>query len=823
MGNYIKHIFLLLTALTAVGCLSDPGFVDPNGATRVDGDMVEMEMSVDVLSDRNNRMSTRAMTPDEESYIETIDVLVFDEDADTFLYSTHGYDIVNTPGSDDKRFKLMLRTASVGGAPNDYIGKNIVLVVLANYRNEWSVIKPGVSSGADAVTVLKLLKFGRPVSGATTEEAKYLLPMAAKTQGCTMTATITGSDFGDIELKRAVTALDVGFNYDLDGNPQGVSNFKLRHIVLDKVFDEGFVTPYASLSVETGQEIPSPVSRSEVTYTVTPTGLGVFRSVYFPQIDLGPDTSSGLSVYLGGFYTPDGEDENTTEETWYKVLISHADNGGNRYLGRNWRYTIRIGSIDGPGALSKEAAGQEVANTWLNANIVPWEIGKAEGSIDGPYVFNVSRTKFFLDNSYRDDDSLQDNILELYTDYSGGWKFDEITYEEPIEEASYWLRVNVNRGEPFETGRLLILTNDNLYSGKDRVGYVHLSAGRWKYRIKVTQASYSIATEETVEISFDAHYSMLNRVVHELSSEYRVTGIDYQGSQSGWLTTVPQMGEYTYSSSIELQSTANTGTETRVAHVKLRSLSGHERILIVRQNWVSCGVGGVPKYKYFSEAQPSVATHIYGQEGIHALLDEYYDYVLTADLFENEEERELALSYLLEMRGKFPDTAYSCFMLENSREGQYNTIGFPGEADDDTYYFAHFQAASACPEGWRLPGDRDADLLFGLIEDTGIDRGVSLWYDDTRNYTGYGSYDTNEHGSDISKIYWSSYGETGYWQLNITEDWHGNDWWGSSYLAVYPESNKDYRITILSTDSGDFMAPVRCVENIPIDRYPTND
>lgn len=122
---------------------------------------------------------------------------------------------------------------------------------------------------------------------------------------------------------------------------------------------------------------------------------------------------------------------------------------------------------------------------WANMTIVPWSKSKHDAELDGPYTFDVSQTDFFLDCRARPDDRFGDNVITLSTDYAYGWTVVKIS-DESGTAPSPWLDVSALHGAPFENGRLVIRTTMNTGSNI-RTGYIYLSAGRWKYIVKVTQ------------------------------------------------------------------------------------------------------------------------------------------------------------------------------------------------------------------------------------------------------------------------------------------------------------------------------------------------
>lgn len=480
-----KYILILIAGLAAAGCLRDADFVAPGGDYN-GADEIELVMSVDVPSD-NGGGATRALEEKDESWITDITVIVFDSNS-KFAYSTYGYDIDNTSTS-PKTFKMMVKMSSSGASRGDYISKSMRFLFLANSRAEWDGVKNSVTTDYSVAQVLGLLRFD--TSEEWDADGVRYLPMSAATPSKTISATMTGSTFGTIAFTRSVTAIDIGFGYGAGIVPNGLANFRLSQVVVRNSTDAGFLTPYTtSLNNTSLPNVPSNAgSVAELSFELpSPSPQGMFRQIYLSEKNGAMNTSDKyFYLLIGGYYTPDGGSENS-RITWYKLELPGTNKSYSQPFYRNYRYTVKVEEITGPGYDNKEDAANGGGNAWINATVIPWNMSNVSQGVDGPYGFDISQREFTLNHKESTDGVQGYNILEPYTDYSGGWKVDEITYEGA--PSLYWLSTDITGGDPFVAGSLSILVTKN-ESDEDRVGYIHLSAGRWKYKVKVTQKAFS--------------------------------------------------------------------------------------------------------------------------------------------------------------------------------------------------------------------------------------------------------------------------------------------------------------------------------------------
>lgn len=463
--RHIKYIAVLSAAVLMQGCLKDGA----PGAVRPAGDETEVAIAFELLADEDVAF-TRSMDPVErESYIETLDILVFDvtdgQANSVFLYAVHGYDINN----DDqvvKNFKASLKTA--------YNGREIRLFVIVNARTAWNNVKGNVISGMTTDgEIFEMLIFAEGMDGWRIADPQSL-PMSGISGEATMSDDIKGSDFGTVELWRSVAGIDVELAYGC--------NFALEDVILCNIPNAGYIS---SRNVHNILTEPSTFLNDYEFSLPGYSTTGMRHMMYVPFKAAEPYAGErAFYVLVGGRYAAGSQRFDDAEKTWYRIEC--PDPVSSEYsisLENNFKYCIIINSVDGSGYTNKELAAANDATMWLNAAIISWETGDyMYDNISGPYRFDISCKQFDFDHMPRTVGS-GDNEISLYTDFKLGWKVVDITYE---NGSAGWLHVDVGWGEPFVNNKLSIITDKNtLYVS--RTGYIHFSAGRWQYTVRVSQ------------------------------------------------------------------------------------------------------------------------------------------------------------------------------------------------------------------------------------------------------------------------------------------------------------------------------------------------
>lgn len=822
MKRYIKYITLLFAAASLSGCLRDRYEDVP--VTRA-GDYVEVELSVEV--EDNGEVLTRAFTPTQENYVDNIDVLVFEYtgvDADgrgNFLYSTHGVDIrpSGTNGS-EKKFKALLATkVNNGGTEVSLIGKEVFLLVLANSRDIWDEAKATTSyydSYRDVVD--KLIYHSNSNWDVSTSSTQYF-PMSSPSTNmkAVLTESVKGSFFGTIKLVRAVTAMDVGFNYGSGKIAQGFDKFELEKVVLCRFPDRGYVSGTYGFHWTYSSREPSNKVLIDRTYTLdAPSKYGIFNEIYVPLVSY---SAIHLKRYpyllIAGYYDGGGL-------SWYRMEmpteLRTPTGGADPYYAtiateRNNRYIFKVEEVQGPGYATKQEAIDGGPNLWANLSVVPWSETQVDQDIDGIYNLDLSAVEMSLNPMGVTAVSDDNNRVSVATDYSGGWKVESVTYDAGIDP---WLEARTD----VALDKICLGAAKN-ETGADRYAYVHVSAGRWKQTITVTQECPKIEiSSSSIIIPFVPNYYFGSRnrlqVETNVSSQWVASAHNGSDVPIDWLfgNVIIQgtPGAYSKSGSgddyLYVRSLANTAKATRTGYITVSIVGTNvSQTIEVKQegNTTGCGIGGVAVNKQLTPGGKTYGTHLYGDNMVQRSLTVVNLGML--GMFDAVDQQEM-LDWIESGRDEWD---LKCFMTENSVEGtaEYTSYDFSsGSYEPRGNYYTYEQAAmpgNACPTGWHLP-DNEKDEPVSIVYSAGLEEfgylmpeffaapnqfGQKWWYGADRQSAGY--YDNGRWwGWDADEIWWMKNGSDSRWWFFFNDG--------------------DYICHLSGTSDANATTTVRCVE-----------
>ena len=163
---------------------------------------------------------------------------------------------------------------------------------------------------------------------------------------------------------------------------------------------------------------------------------------------------------------------------------------------RNNHYQTTIKLVGERGASTPEAAFENppvnfeaTVTRWNQADLSNVELGGQSGA-NGPYKLSVSQGSFAFTPQARVDTST-DNKLSITTDYPTGWKVVKIVDANgnDINTASNsttgWLKLTPNSISTVGTNLTMLELKAN--NGGNRKGFIHISAGRLTYVVKIEQ------------------------------------------------------------------------------------------------------------------------------------------------------------------------------------------------------------------------------------------------------------------------------------------------------------------------------------------------
>ena len=478
------HIRILLFALLPfTGCVNDEY---PNNSGVDMGEEVQFTMQADLPGNSKVNPFTYA-TEAQEHRLGTIDVLVFKENgaSETFLYATHASEIKNGTSDTGKQFKVMLKkTAS---------GESHRVVLLANLRDEVDAAKGSFEVGVTTKqTALESVRFAS--SGSKWSISAF--PMWGETP---LSAVAAGTVFAAVRMLRSIARVDLGINMTaVDGEfvPQGSPLLKIRYVKVYNTNNQGYAAPQGDNYANKLPAVPATAALNTVaTYDSTRLVNGFVRDIYVAEYDnrSQADRANLMCMVVGGCYTAPGSGTpNESVITWYRIdldTINTVTSQRERLdMLRNYRYIVNIHSIVGAGASTEAEAFSSDGTPSLGVDVIPWDEHNLPSKLEGDYLLTLSENHFNFSGSVIKTIADVDNKVVITTGYSGGWEVEKIVDEagNPITGSPAWLSTNITQGAAHTPATLSLLLTKN--AGAERVGYIYISAGRWRYKIEVKQS-----------------------------------------------------------------------------------------------------------------------------------------------------------------------------------------------------------------------------------------------------------------------------------------------------------------------------------------------
>lgn len=503
--KYLWGSFLILQLLVlTAACTDSISQIDKGIVGEGDEYLVDFELTIPQLSIAMSRQLTQA----DETFLETIDLLVFDE-LGNYLYRTHGANIVNKPAVSSetehavvKRFTTQLK--------RDANHSSYQILVLANVRKEVDLASKYFSTNSSREEISSLLKFDSGLvwnTQSTLQKEFRPLPMCGETS-ISNSEIYLGKTVGGIKLLRSVARINiaVGRVATLDASSEEIP-FKITDVHIYNANRESLVSPYASsFSTTTGKiEAPSLIEGSDnrmkeaLKYHWEEPLKMIERSIYLGEAANKGETVSPadkLCLVVGGEYQ--GSPNN-----WYRIdlLTTNKFTGEVNTLDvlRNYSYEINISSVDGPGYATPEEAFK-LPPLHLSTDVLPWDISDLGDVIfDDSYFLGLSPTAIECQANgiLKDYISLKTNILETQASFTKSTSIDKITGEEKdldwivLDEENEQDEKDVLLGENQIKTRVISRRYQIRKNGTNqkRTAYIHVRLGRFTKVISITQTA----------------------------------------------------------------------------------------------------------------------------------------------------------------------------------------------------------------------------------------------------------------------------------------------------------------------------------------------
>lgn len=508
--NYRSRIYLLLILLGCVtffsSCSDDYSSPIDEGSKNNGKDIVMTFQMPKTTTAGGN--TPKAISAVDENKISEIDVLAFKQDAGKWVYTykSIGTNITDAPEPNENKYKKQFNVEVLKESFDQQF------VIIANARRAINDITNWEQLvGTEKEALLEMLVFENPnasVWKATSSSDFRAFPMWGETIAQKIdenTKTI-----GGIKVLRAISRVDIALGTEAQ------KTFELTDVYIYNTKTRGYVVPKSENLDNTGTAIKAQVPPATGTvphndydsnnpnlkalkYKIT-TPISFEREIYLLEASAVADMNArdaATCLVIGGKY-------NGGETTWYRVdnLEDIKDATGNiveqKYKDflRNHQYRFNILSVNGPGHPEPEISFKEKTINMV-AEIKEWDDGKV-GDIyfDGQNYISVNpgiELNFMKDAASKTD--------TIKTDVVAGFKITGITYKEG--SSSGWISIdkplNTALGMSEEEVPLKVdVTQNN--DGKERVGYIHIEAGRLRLKITVTQGVSSKSVFEFISM-----------------------------------------------------------------------------------------------------------------------------------------------------------------------------------------------------------------------------------------------------------------------------------------------------------------------------------
>lgn len=471
--NLLK-ILLIVFMTGAIWSCSNEQLLD--GSALGNGDASMVTFSFDTRSSGFAINNTGGSAVTEDDVLEVV-VLLFEKNKDELSFYRETNKITSfTNSSDLKAFTIEIPKG------------NYDIYVIANANATGTLIADaGISVGNSKATIQQKLKY----SGTSL----LPIPMWGEVKDVNATGEYASA---------AVTLIRMAAKVDLLVGEAAKPNFNLQSVHLYNYYNEGYIIPGGvDSSVPTipatatkatdAQGKPIPINYTGITLDGG-RGIAIENKIYTYEAEEGSTTTplENIALVVGGIY---GDD---TAPSYYRVDFTEGLGEAKELISvlRNNHYQTTIKLVGERGASTPEAAFENppvnfetTVTRWNQADLSNVELGGQSGA-NGPYKLSVSQGSFAFTPQARVDTST-DNKLSITTDYPTGWKVVKIVDANgnDINTASNsttgWLKLTPNSISTVGTNLTMLELKAN--NGGNRKGFIHISAGRLTYVVKIEQ------------------------------------------------------------------------------------------------------------------------------------------------------------------------------------------------------------------------------------------------------------------------------------------------------------------------------------------------
>ncbi|NDV84961.1 BACON domain-containing protein, partial [Bacteroides sp. 51] len=190
-------------------------------------------------------------------------------------------------------------------------------------------------------------------------------------------------------------------------------------------------------------------------------------------------------LVVGGTYGSD------SEASYYRVDFSTGSGSAQTYLDvlRNHKYTINITKVSGSGYETPDIAFRS-GPVNIEASVLTWNgVGMNILTTDGQYTLAVDKDEYTF-NKEAVTSKTAENTLNVWTDYTTGWKVEKYVDATNESQTAGWLKLVPATGGKDNITETYIELEAN-ETGASRSAKIYLEAGRIRKPITVTQGTAS--------------------------------------------------------------------------------------------------------------------------------------------------------------------------------------------------------------------------------------------------------------------------------------------------------------------------------------------
>ncbi|MDR1414721.1 MAG: FimB/Mfa2 family fimbrial subunit, partial [Odoribacteraceae bacterium] len=519
---------------------------------------------------------TRAM---DESTVETIDVLLFDQTTDQIVYRAIG----TTPSAGQFTVKLPANTYHI--------------VVLANARAMIPVTYPPATTDASFtndtrdIVLAAITKSIAPVTSHQWPTTFDRIPMWGYSNGF-----VVGTSSPTIGLTRMIAKVDI----DVDG---AVTNFWLANVRLYNYSTAGHIAPAAlpptapagdrydgyditqwddrtSVIKAYAPHLPAGVKATDdyLAYLADPSDsrdiIEYKNNIYALETSAGvayptAGWKQNTCLIIGGYY------QSTAFPTYYRVEFANTTDGHLPLL-RNHKYSVTITGVSAPGYPTPEDAYNNPPSN-IAVQITEWnDAGLNDVTFNDQHYLAVDKSEltFYAGGAAKS--------MEAITDFPTGWTVD-------ANALPAWLTITapVPDGADIAHGLTNVKTTLTLTAGatsSNRSDEFHIVAGNLRKKIIVTQTTdeefslviTDLARNPISELVFDA--GSIGEGTLPAARSFLVTWFPADEDCQVQLTTVAGMTPFTF-------NTSGIGIDPSI----LSTLSGGEAMITIQPDAMSPG------------------------------------------------------------------------------------------------------------------------------------------------------------------------------------------------------------------------------------------